>query len=196
MLSTLKYTLGITSSYSENYNIKQSLIPGLPYIANLYVPGFCKTDRGHRIHLHNTRIVSPKSRQRKPYMNRIIRRRYQLSSILFFYPEDGDIIFLLNVGKFLRYIPEDSLLYSVLFCLQMGLPPNELSVPIQGTSIFQLRMKNGSVEVMQSVSCDTVAQKDLCSICMEELLESRRLGRNARCQFNTSSLFPPRSVLL
>jgi len=94
-------------------------------------------------------------------MNVIIRRRYQLSSIHFFYPEDGDIVFLLNVGKFLRYIPEDSLPYPVFFCLQMGFPPNELSVPIQGTSIFPLRVKNGSVEVMQSVSRDTVAQKDL-----------------------------------
>lgn len=175
---TLRYTLGITSSYSENYNIKQSLIPGLPDIANLNVPGFCKTDGGPCIHLHNTSIVSTKSRQRKPYMNRIIRRRYQVSCIPFFYPEDGDIIFLRNVGKFLRYIPENSLPYPLLFCLQMGFPPNELSVPIQGTSIFPLRVKNGSVEVMQSVSRDTVAQKDLCSICMEELLESRRLGRN------------------
>ena len=39
----------------------------------------------------------------QPYMNRIIRSRYQLNSIPFFYPKDGDIIFLLNVGKFLRY---------------------------------------------------------------------------------------------
>jgi hypothetical protein len=87
----------------------------------------------------------------QPYMNRIIRSRYQLRSIPFFYPEDGDIMFLLNFGKFLRYIPEDSLLYPVLFCLQMGLPPNELSVPIQETSISPLRVKNDCVEVMQSV---------------------------------------------
>jgi hypothetical protein len=84
-------------------------------------------------------------------MNRIIRREYQFSSIPFFYPEDGDIIFLLNFDKFLLYIPEDSLPYPVLFCLQMGLPPNELSVPIQGTSISPLRVKNDCVEIMQSV---------------------------------------------
>lgn len=97
---------------------------------------FVKRTAGTASISHNTRTVSTKSRQLKPYMNRIIRRRYQLSSIPFFYPEDGDIILLLNVCKFLRYIREDNLLYLVPYCLQMGLPPNELSVPIQGTSIF------------------------------------------------------------
>jgi hypothetical protein len=64
LLDTLRYTWGINSSCSENYNIRQSLIPGLPDIANLNVPGlFCKIDRGHCIHLHNTSIVSTKSRE-------------------------------------------------------------------------------------------------------------------------------------
>jgi hypothetical protein len=129
-------------------------------------------------------------------MNRIIRRRYQFISIPFFYPEDGDIIFLLHVGKFLRYIPEDSLIYPVLFCLQMGLSPNELSVPIQGSSIFPLGVKNESVEFMQSVSRDTVARKDLCSVCLEELPEFEDLVGLSVYQFNTSSLFPPRNVFL
>jgi hypothetical protein len=59
----------------------------------------------------------------------------------------------------------------------MELSPNELSVPIQGTSTFPLRVNNESVDVMQSVSSDIVALKDLCSICLEELLESIKLGR-------------------
>ena len=154
LLDTLRYALDITSSYSKNYNIKQFLIPGLPDIANLSAPGFVKRNAGTTSICMTLASFPLNSDNVQPYMNRIIRRRYQLSSIPFFYPEDGNIIFLLNAGKFLRYIPEDSLLYPVLFCLQMGLPPTELSVPIQGTSIFPLRVKNESLEVIQSVSRD------------------------------------------
>lgn len=63
-----------------------------------------------------------------------------------------------------------------LFCVQMGLVPHELEELIQGSHVWPLRVEKKRSQVMESVPSKLIGQKDLCPICLEELLESKRPG--------------------
>ncbi|XP_033607584.1 E3 ubiquitin-protein ligase Zswim2-like [Cryptotermes secundus] len=68
----------------------------------------------------------------------------------------------------LRLKPEDPLSY------QMGLVPHDLEELIQGSHVWPLRVEKKRFQVMESVPSKLIGQKDLCPICLEELLESKR----------------------
>jgi hypothetical protein len=71
-----------------------------------------------------------------------------------------------------------------LFCVQIGLVPHELNEVIQGSHVWpphvkkkkKKKKKKKRAQVTESVPSKLIGQKDLCPICLEELLEARRPG--------------------
>ncbi|XP_021920792.1 E3 ubiquitin-protein ligase Zswim2-like [Zootermopsis nevadensis] len=57
---------------------------------------------------------------------------------------------------------------------QTGLVPHELNELILGTHVGPTRVQKKIVHVMESVPPKPVGPKDMCPICLEDLLESRR----------------------